>query len=219
MHDRLFFTKISFACWPHCVFSSTEGWWNFYSTTVTPWFNKGALKKTPTAAKKNLFCGCWCNFFNAPLFNSTTTYTSQLHELRVASWTGGCWKNYTNSPINCKPRVAAGRGDHGEFDCLTLPGWGIWPQASEVGGAHWPSSVCTVICVCSPIIADTMNWAVQTYRTFSAPGWGCLTMPFPLSLGWIFRMDLTPTLVKSPPSPPGGGGGRGVHIRPALKSA
>ena len=61
--------------------------------------------------------------------------------------------------------------------------WGSW------GGAHWPTPVCSVISACT--------------------GWGCLTISS--VPGWEFRMHLTPTLVKSPPSPRGGGGGTLGH--------
>ena len=77
-------------------------------------------------------------------------------------------------------------GDHRGFDRFALPGGGEFDhKVGYGGGAHWPTPVCTVISACT--------------------GWGCLTISS--VPGWGFRIHLTPTLVKSPPSPGGGGGG------------
>ena len=92
--------------------------------------------------------------------------------------------------------------------------WGIWPfrfirggefdhEVGSGGGTHWPSSVCTVICVYSS------NWFDEPSRTnisnVPCPGVGLFDhFLCPQGGFWI---DLPPPPpVKSPP-PPGGGGG------------
>ena len=86
-------------------------------------------------------------------------------------------------------------GDHGGFASL-CPGVG-----------HLDHRQSRLWSACVPL-ADSMNPVVQTYRTF--PAVSGAVWPFPLSLVWGFRMDLTPPY-SNPHNLPAGGGRRLGH--------
>ena len=89
----------------------------------------------------------------------------------------------------------------GDLTAAVYLGWELWPRGALWGGAHWPTSVCSVIFTCTP------NWFNGPSRAniLNVPctGVGCLTISS--VPGWGFRIHLTPPW-SNPHSLLGGGG-------------
>ena len=86
---------------------------------------------------------------------------------------------------------------------LCLPGGGEFDlDVGYGGGAHWPTSVCTVIFACAPGRFNGPSRA--NIPDVPCGGYGGLTITS--VPGWGFRIHFAHTLVKSPRSPGRGGG-------------
>ena len=91
----------------------------------------------------------------------------------------------------------------GDLTASLCPGAGNFTMRWVPGVGHIDRRQSVLWSSCAPL-PDSMDRVVS--RTGCCLPQGGAVWPFPQSPGWGFRMDLTPTLVKSSPSPRGGGG-------------